>query len=101
MNGLIIDSLVKKKWKWVAAQTGWLRLIKQSKPQFISALQTLEEDYISPTFETVIYRAVKFYILGKYIHLWVPDSVPVENTEEYVYKQILNRSFLKALNEVE
>lgn len=99
MNGLMIDSSTRSKWKWLAAPGSFLKMIKTPKRQrAVSIFPSLDDDYMAPTFEAINYRSVKFAIMGKYIHFWVPESVPSTKTEEYIFKNILNRNFLKAFN---
>jgi len=93
---LMLDSKSGKKWQWIASQNRWLRLVKSPKKQFIASFNALNPQDV--TFEAVTYRKEKFYIFGKQVEMWVPDSLPADKTEEYIYKQILNRNFLKALN---
>ncbi len=99
--GLMLDSKSGKKWQWIASQYRWLRMIKPSKKQFIASFYASVDDYQVPTFETITYRCEKFAVAGKMIKMWVPDSVPLDKTEEYIFKHVFNRNFLKAMKQVE
>lgn len=96
MNGLMLDSKSGKKWRWIASQYRWLALIK---PQKLSVASFYAPPDVMPnlTFEQLKYRRELFYVANRKIEMWVPDSVPYDKTEEYIFKHVFNRNFLKAL----
>ena len=98
---LMLDSKSGKKWQWIASQYRWLRMIEPLKKQFIASFYATDMSYDAPTFKTLSYRREKFAVAGKIIQMWVPDSVPTDKTEEYIFKHVFNRNFLKALKQLE
>ncbi len=93
----MLDQKSGKKWQWIASPSNWLRLIRPSKQSIVSFYA---QDIYNQDFKSLDYRQEKFYIMGKYIFVWIPTKVPLDKTEEYICKQILNRNFLKALKKV-
>jgi hypothetical protein len=95
--GLMLDSKSGKKWQWIASQYRWLALVKPMKLSIASFYADIPVDM---TIKQMKYRKELFYVANRKIEMWIPDSVPRDKTEEYIFKHVFNRNFLKALKQV-